>query len=85
MLRIHYCVKNSLSQHEENSVFTEMEGEQSVPELALVPALETSKMRVESLVVAPKAAAAQAKGVVADPTDGSDDDNEDIEEDNTII
>jgi hypothetical protein len=54
--------------HHKNSAFTEIAGEQSVPELSLVLASETPEMRVESSVVVAEGAAPQAEGAAMDPT-----------------
>jgi hypothetical protein len=64
-----------------------MAGEQLVPELALVLALETPETRVESSFVVAEATAPQVEGAATNPTEGSADDIEDIdiEEDNAII
>jgi hypothetical protein len=68
-------------------VMIEMAGEQSVVELALLLASETPDTRGDSSIVVDEATTPQAKDVVVDPAEGSDDDNEDtdIEEDSTII
>lgn len=70
-----------------NYAFTEMTRERSTPELDLAPTSKTPETRVARSIVAVKAAAPQAKGVVANLDEGSEDDSEDIgiEEDNTII
>jgi hypothetical protein len=70
-----------------NYAFTEMTRERSTPELDLAPTSKTPETRVAMSIVAVKAAAPQAKGVVVNLDEGSEDDSEDIgiEEDNTII
>jgi hypothetical protein len=76
----HFVVfKPALANGKQTLLFSEMVGEQPVPELALALASETSEVKVGGSAGEIEVTASQAKGVVVDPIEESDVNNEYID------
>jgi hypothetical protein len=79
--------KLALGSHKASVFSLEMAGEQSATEVPLVPLSGVPESKAEDLTVITEAIGSQADAIVADPSEGPGEDNDDIdiEKDNTTI